>query len=139
MKYDAELLINDDTLKAPFVFRKSALRGLPSLSVLVDDIPQGLDLLFTADYMIDLYKTLPPDTYHKIKKEKLIVLADGTRANYVAIIWKLPSRETLTTVGVFAYKKKKIIGTIAASLEETAIEYLDEMTTSLNFVNPISK
>lgn len=137
VKYDAELLIMDNQLESPLVFKRRGLRSLPVFSVLVDDIPQGLALEYTADYMIDLYKTILPTTYQKtyqkIKKEELIKLPDGTKANYVEINWRIQSGGMLTTVGVFAYKNNKIIGAVASGPEETPIEYLAGIAKSLKF------
>jgi len=119
-------------LESPFVFRRRGLRGFPVFAVLVDDIPQGVALEYTADYMVDLHKMALPTAYPKIKKEQLIKLSDGTAANYFEINWKFQSIEGLT-VGVFAYKNKKIIGAVAGSLEETPIQYLAGMAKSLRF------
>ena len=132
VKFDAELLVSDSQLESPFVFRRRGLRGFPVFAVLVDDIPQGVALEYTADYMVDLYKMALPTAYPKIKKEQLIKLSDGTAANYFEINWKFQSIEGLT-VGVFAYKNKKIIGAVAGSLEETPIQYLAGMAKSLRF------
>jgi CubicO group peptidase (beta-lactamase class C family) len=132
VKYDAELLSMDSQLVSPLVFRRIALRGMPSFAVLVDDIPQGMALENTGTYLIDLYKMIPQITEPKIKIQELIKLSDGTNANYIEINWRLQSRGMLT-VGVFAYKNNKIIGVGAASVEETPIEYLAGMATSLRF------
>lgn len=138
VNYDAELILVDNQLESPFVFRRRGLRGLPVFTVLVDDIPRGMALENTADYMIDLYKIIFPKTYHKtyhhIKKEELIELSDGTAANYVEIIWKIQPRGTLTTVGVYSYKNSKIIGAVAGTMEEAPIEYLAGIAKSLKFI-----
>ena len=130
--YDAELLSMDSQLVSPLVFRRIGLRGVPSFAVLVDDIPKGMTLENTGKYMIDLYKMLLPMADTKIKKQMLIKLSDGTKANYFEINWRYQSLGMLT-VGVFAYKNNKIIGVGAASVEETPIEYLAGMATSLRF------
>jgi hypothetical protein len=39
----------------------------------------------------------------------------------------------MLTVGVFAYKNNKIIGTVAGSVDQTPIEYLAGMAKSLSF------
>jgi CubicO group peptidase (beta-lactamase class C family) len=131
-KYDAELLDMDRQLEPPVVFRRRALRGLPVFAVLVDDIPQGLALENTGKYIIDLYKMLLPMTDTKIKKQHLIKLSDGTDANYFEINWRYQSTGMLT-VGVFVYNNNNIIGTVAASVEQTPIEYLAGMVKSLRF------
>jgi CubicO group peptidase (beta-lactamase class C family) len=131
-KYDAELLSMDSQLVSPLVFRRRGLRGLPVFAVLVDDIPQGMALENTGNYMIDLYKMTLQITNPKIKKQELIKLSDGTDANYFEINWRYQSLGMLT-VGVFAYKNNKIIGALAGSMEETPIEYLRGMAKSLRF------
>jgi CubicO group peptidase (beta-lactamase class C family) len=131
-KYDTELLIMDSQLVSPLVFRRIGLRGMPSFAVLVDDIPQGMALENTGNYLIDLHKINPQITNPIIKKQELIKLSDGTDANYIEINWRFQSLGMLT-VGVFAYKNNKIIGVGAASVEETPIDYLAGMATSLRF------
>jgi len=131
-KYDAELLSMDSQLVSPRVFRRRGLRGIPVFTVLVDDIPQGMALENTGNYMIDLLKMTLPITDPKIRKQELIKLSDGTDANYFEITCRFQSRGMLT-VGVFAYKNNKIIGAVAGSMEETPIEYLAGMAKSLRF------
>ena len=131
--YDADLVVMDNQLKSPWVFKRRGLRGLPVFTVLVADIPPSMELEFTADYLIDLYKMTLPETYHRIKEEKLITLTNGTDANYVEINWNHQSRGMLKTVGVFAYKNNKIIGAVAGGMEETPVKYLADITTSLKF------
>ncbi len=136
--YDADLLIQDHHMESPVVLRRRGLqRGLPMLTVLVDNIQKNMLLEYTADYMLSLSKKILPHDYHnaygKIEKDELITLSDGTNGNYVEIKWSIPSRENLKTVGVFAYKNNKVIGVIVCSLEETSVEYLAEIATSLEF------
>ncbi len=131
-KYDAELLNMDSQLVPPLVFISRALRGIPVFAVLVDDIPKGMALENTGKYMIDLFKVLFPLADTKIKKQKLIKLSDGTDVNYFEINWKYQTFG-MVTVGVFAYKNNKIIGIVAESGEQTPIEYLAGMATSLRF------
>jgi CubicO group peptidase (beta-lactamase class C family) len=132
-KYDAELLSMDSQLVSPRIFRRRGLRGFPIFTVLVDDIPRGMALENTGNYMIDLQKMTLPITDPKIKKQELIKLSDGTDANYFEITCRFHSRGMLT-VGVFAYKNNKIIGAAAGSMEETPIEYLAGMAKSLRFM-----
>ena len=131
-KYDAELLSMDSQLVSPLVFRRRGLRGFPVFAVLVDDIPRGMALENTGNYIIGLYKMIPQITDPKIKKQELIKLSDGTDANYFEINWRYASLGMLT-VGVFTYKNNKIIGAVAVSTEETPIEYLAGMAKSLRF------
>jgi len=131
-KYDAELLSMDSQLVSPRIFGRRGLTGIPVFSVLVDDIPRGMALENTGNYMMNLYKMNLQVADPKIKKQELIKLSDGTDANYFEINWRLQSRGMLT-VGVFAYKNNKMIGVVAGSMEETPIEYLAGMAKSLRF------
>jgi CubicO group peptidase (beta-lactamase class C family) len=132
LKYDAELLNMYSQLVPPLVVRRTGLKGLPVFMALVDDIPGQMALKNTGNYLIDLArKTLPLKDF-KIRKQELFKLSDGTNANYVEINWRYHSLERLT-VGVFAYKKNKIIGAVAVGMEGTPIEYLAGMVKSLRF------
>jgi len=137
VNYDAELLILDKNLESPVVFRRRGLRGLPVFAVLIDDIPKGLALEYTADYLVGLYTKILPAVYHqsynKIAKEELIQLSGGTPANYVEIKWSIQSQRRLTTVGVFAYKNNKVIGAVAGGMDESSSEYLARIAKSLKF------
>ncbi len=132
LKYDEKLLSIDSQLMSPWVFRTRGLRGSPVFAVLVDDIPRGMALENTGNYIIGLYKIIPQITDPKIKKQELIKLSDGTDANYFEINWRYQSLGMLT-VGVFAYKNNKIIGAVAGSIDKTPIEYLAGMAKSLRF------
>ena len=131
-KYDAELLSMDSQLVSPRVFRRRGLSGFPIFTILVDDIPRGMALENTGNYMIDLLQMTLPITDPKITKQELIKLSDGTDANYFEINLRFQSRGMLS-VGVFAYKNNKIIGAVAGSMEETPIAYLTYMVKSLRF------
>ena len=131
-KYDAELLNMDSQLVSPRVFRRRGLSGFPIFTILVDDIPGGVALENTGNYMIDLLKITLPITDPKIRKQELIKLSDGTDANYFEISLRFQSRGMLS-VCVFAYKNNKIVGVVTSSFEETQIEYLAAMAKSLRF------
>ena len=132
IKYDAELLGMYEQPVSPIIFRRRGLKGLPVFAALVDDIPQGMALENTADYMINLYKKTLKITDYKIKKQNRTRLLDGTEANYFELTWKYQTFELLT-VGVFTYKNNKIIGAVAGSIQETPIDYLAGMVKSLKF------
>ncbi len=132
IKYDADLLDMDGQPVSPMIFRRRGLKGLPVFAALVDDIPQGMALENTADYMINLYKSTFKITDYKIKKQNRTRLLDGTEANYFELTWKYQTFELLT-VGIFTYKNNKIIGAVAGSTQETPIDYLAGMVKSLTF------
>ena len=132
IKYDADLLDMDGQPVSPMIFRRRGLKGLPVFAALVDDIPQGMALENTADYMINLYKSTLKITDYKIKKQNRTRLLDGNQVNYFELTWKYQALELLT-VGVFTYKNNKIIGAVAGSTQETPIDYLAGMVKSLKF------
>ena len=116
------------------VFERRGLRGFPVFAVLVDDIPKGMALRQTGNYMIEVYKRMPQFQDSKIKKQELIKLHDGMDANYVEIESRNGSRGIYTAC-VFAYKNNKIIGAVAGSAGKSSIEYLAAMAKSLKFEN----
>lgn len=114
------------------VFERRGLRGFPVFAVLVDDIPKGMALRQTGNYMIEVYKRMPQFQDSKIKNQELITLQDGIDANYVEIESKHGSR-VIYTACVFVYKNNKIIGAVAGSVGKSSIEYLATMAKSLKF------
>ncbi len=114
------------------VFERRGLRGFPVFAVLVDDIPKGMALRQTGNYMIEVYKRRPQIQDSKIKKQELIKLQGGMDANYVEIESRHGSRRIYTAC-VFAYKNNKIIGAVAGSAGKSPIEYLAAMAKSLKF------
>lgn len=129
------MLLNMDrlhTLPPQVVFERRGLRGLPAFAVLVDDIPKGMALRKTGNYLIELYKKRLQVKDSEIETQELIKLAGGIDANYVEIELRYLSRK-INTVGVFVYKNNKIIGAVAANEEGTPTEYLAAMVKSLKF------
>jgi len=119
-------------LPPPVIFERRGLLGFPVLAVMVDDIPLGMALRQTGNYMVEFYKSWPQIKYAKIKKQELIQLQEGLNANYVEIELKYLSRK-IYSVCVFAYKNNKIIGAVVGGEKGTPIEYLAVMAKSLRF------
>jgi len=117
-------------LEPPFVFKKAGLRRLPEFSVLVDDIPQGLTLNKSEQYIVDFLEGLNRFTNIKVDHHKLIHLSDGTKANYYEISMNY-GRYDLVIAGVNGYKNKKLIAVFVNSTVRTPLEYLRSMVTSL--------
>ena len=134
VSHDAMLLdmAHLQALPPMVVFERRGLRGYPVFAVLVDDIPKGMALRQTGNYMIELYKRRPQIQDPKIRKQELITLQDGMDANYVEIESRHGSRG-IHTACVFAYKNNKIIGAVAGSVGKSPIEYLAAMVKSLKF------
>jgi hypothetical protein len=114
------------------IFERRGLRGFPVFAVLVDDIPKGMALRQTGNYMNELYKRRLQIQDSEIKKQELIKLQDGMDANYVEIESK-HGPTGIYTACVFAYKNNKIIGAVAGSTGKSPKEYLAGMVKSLKF------
>lgn len=93
---------------------------MPVFAALVDDIPHGMVLEKSADYMVNFYKKALKISNLKITTQKSITLSGGFEANYFEIKWKYQSLNLLT-IGIFVYKNDKMIGVIAGSTENTLI------------------
>ena len=133
VNYGAELVVSAETLEPPFVFRKTGFGGLPSFNVAVANIPQGLKLEKSEEYVLGFMKGMNEFSDIKVNDKELIHLADGTTANYFEIGAQYNNTE-LVIAGVIGYKKKKLIGVAALGALETPIEYLKGMVRSLNLV-----
>jgi len=129
--YDAELVISPQTLEPPFVFRKTGLRGLPSFNVSVNDIPHGLKLEKSEEYIVGFMKGMDGFSNIKLNRKELIHLAEGTPANYYEIGAKYQIYD-LVIAGVVGYKNNNLIGVAVIGDLETPIEYLKGMVRSLN-------
>ena len=132
--YDPKLLVMDRQLKPPVVFRIKSEKGITIFAVSVADIPRGMALNDSGDYVMGFYRKIPQVKNPEIYKQELIKLSDGTEANYVEIYWSYRWFDMLTVV-VFVYKDNKIIGAAAIGSEEMLKEYLAGMAKSLRFKN----
>jgi len=130
VEYDTKLIVSEQLLEPPFVFRKTGLTGLPFISAIVDDIPHGLKLNESEKYVVSGMEAIPQLSDIKISRKKMIHLTDGTTANYYEINAKYLMYEMITA-GVIGYKNKKLIGVSATSALGTQLEYLRGMVTSL--------
>lgn len=130
VRYDPKLIIRDHQLEPPAVFRRKGVEGIPIFSVGVNDIPRGMELKDTGDYLMDLYRKNPEIKNPEIRKQELITLSDGTQANYGEITWSYRSFDLLT-VAVAVYKDDKIIGVTVVGNKNMPKEYLAGMAKSL--------
>jgi CubicO group peptidase (beta-lactamase class C family) len=130
VEYDAELIVNEQSLEPPLVFRKARLTGSPYISAVVDDIPHGLKLNESEKYVVRHLEKTPYFSDIKVIRKEIIRLSDGTTANYYEINAKYQIYE-IVTAGVIGYKNKKLIGVSATSALRTPLEYLRGMVTSL--------
>jgi hypothetical protein len=134
VRYDPKLTITDHALEPGQIFRKKAPHGIPIFTIGVSDIPQGLALKDTGNFLLNLYRKNPQVKDPAIRKQELITLSDGTRANYGEITWRYRSFDMLT-VAVGVYKDDKIIGVTVVGSQNMPTEYLAEMVKSLKFNN----
>lgn len=134
VRYDPKLIITDHKREPGVIFRKKAPQGIPILSVGVGDIPRGMALKDTGNYLLDLYRRIPQIKNPAIRKQELITLSNGTRANYGEISWRYRSFDMLT-VAVAVYKDDKFIGVTVVGNENMSTEYLAGMVKSLKFKN----
>ena len=131
VEYDAELVVNAEKMEPPFVLRKTGVRGLPGFIVSVDDIPQGLKLEKSEEYILGFMKERNEFSDTKLNHQEMIHLSDGTTANYYEISTKHRITEIVIS-GVIGYKDKKLIGVAAVGTLKTPGEYLKGMARSLN-------
>ncbi len=132
MKYDSELFNMKAPVIPPMIFRRKNVRGLPALSVITNDIPQGLTLENTHNHLINLIRSFSGASDFKVTNNRIITLEDGTKAGYSELNWRIQSFN-LVTVSVVALKDGKLIGVMISDVKETAIESLSEMAKSLKF------
>jgi hypothetical protein len=100
----------------------------------VADIPRGLALKDTGQFLLKLYQKESQIKDAAIGKQELITLSDGTQANYGEITWRYRSFD-LVTVAVGAYKDDKLIGVSVIGSRNMPMEYLAGMVKSLKFKN----
>lgn len=129
--YDAELVVSPEALEPSFVFRKAGLRGLPSLNVSVNNIPSGLDLKRSEEYVLAFLKGEKEFSDVKLSHKEMIQLKDGTTGIYYEIGAKY-QRHEIVIVGVIGYKNTKMIGAALIGDLETPIDYLKGMVRSLS-------
>ena len=134
VQYDPKLTITDHETEPGQILRKKAPEGIPIFTVGVTDIPQGLALKDTGQFLLKLYQKESLVKDPAIRKQELITLSDGTQANYGEITWRYRSFDMLT-VAVGAYKDDKLIGVSVVGSQKMPIEYLAGMVKSLKFKN----
>jgi hypothetical protein len=113
-----------------------AMYGYVNLKISVRDKPKELSKLDDLVlFHIGLIKSLyPRSSDHKIIKEEMITLNDGTRAMSTLIKWRIqPGYPMAITSSVRAFKEKKVIGVTATMPESTSIEPIEKITHSLEF------
>ena len=130
VEYDAELIVSGQALKPPLVFSQSGLTGMPVLAATVDDIPNGLKLNESEEFVVRLMKKMNQVSDIKVNHKEMIHSADGIPVNYYEISAKYQIYQ-IVVAGVIGYKNKKLISVSAVGGFGTSIEHLKGMVTSL--------
>lgn len=134
VEYDAELMVGVYPLEPPFVLRNTSIRGIPGILVAVDDIPQGLKLEKSEQYVTEFIKGRNQFSDIYVNHKEMIRLADGRTVNYFEIGVKfMATAGPLVLAGVVGYKGKKMICVVATGPPDVPIEYLKSMVQSLKF------
>ena len=127
---DPDLLVRHPNLPPPFLFRISGPTGLPSVSGLAAEIPPGLALKNSEQFVLRNASNIPEISEIKVLKKEMIRLSDGQPANYFEMNMKYQTT-ALVSAGVIGYKRKTLIGVFATGSSETPRDYLKKMVTSL--------
>ncbi len=78
MEYDAELIVNEQSLEPPLVFRKAGLTGSLYISAVVDDIPHGLKLNESEKYVVRHLEKTPYLSDIRASRKEIIRLSYQT-------------------------------------------------------------
>ena len=131
LDYDAEKLTKDPGPVGPFVFRREAADGMPSMGVTVGPYPPGTALEDTGDLIASsLPRMAPGSIVHQVNNQQLVKLADGSGANYFEIDWNVGGTELIAAF-VTAKKEDRLIVFGATDSLDGSMEDLTAMVKSL--------
>ena len=132
IEYDAETLSKDPGPGGPFVFRREAADGMPSMGITVGPYPPGTALEDTADLIADsLPRMVPGSIVHQVNNQQLVKLMDGSEANYFEVDWRNVGGTDLIAAFVTAQKEDRLIVFGATDNRDGAMEDLTAMVRSL--------
>ncbi len=130
LTYDADLGDSGPELVPPVVFQKSGLTGFPVVTVVCDDIPDGLKLADSEDYIVRQLAQTQGVNHIQVKHKERIRLPGG-EGNFCIIKLKYLGYN-LTAYGVVGYREKTLIGVYAVGGGlETPLAHLEHMVRSL--------
>lgn len=131
LSYDADLGDSGPKCVPPVVFQKSGLTGFPVVTVVCDDIPAGLKLADSEDYIVRQLAQTRGVNHIQVKSKERIRLPGGGEGNYCIIKLKYLGHN-LTAYGVVGYRDKTLIGmhAVGGGLE-TPFAHLEHMVRSL--------
>jgi|GEM_PF-1714034 len=131
LDYDAEKLSKDPGPIGPFVFRREAAEGMPSIGITIGPYPAGTALEDTANLIASsLPRMIPECVVHQVNNQQLVKLMDGSEANYFEIDLEV---EKMELIGAFVTAKKddRLIVFGAVDIRDGAMENLTAMVQSL--------
>ena len=131
IEYDAQKLNEDLGPIGPFVFRRQAAEGMPSVGITVGPYPLGTALEDTADLISSsLPRMIPGSIIHQVNNQQLIKLKDGTAANYFEMDWNIGGTELIACF-VAAKKVDRLMVFGATDSQDGSMENLTAMVKSL--------
>ena len=129
--YEAERLTRNLGPVGPFVFRREAADGSPSVGITAGPFPPAIALEDTADVISSsLPRMIPGCLIQKVTNQQLIKLTDGSRANYFEIEMKIGEME-YTAAFVTASKSDRLIVFGASDRRDGSLANLTAMVKSL--------
>jgi hypothetical protein len=130
IEYDAEKLTKDPGPVGPFVFRREAADGMPSIGVTVGPYPLGAALGDTGDLIASsLPRMVPGSIVHQVNNQQLVKLMDGSGANYFEMDWNVGGTELIAAF-VTAKKEDRLIVFGATDSLDGSMEDLTAMVKS---------
>jgi hypothetical protein len=117
----------------PVLFQKSGLTGFPVVTAVFDDIPNGLDLGDSEDYLVGQLAQTRGIRDIKIRYKEIMRLPDGSPGNYCQLKMKYLGFN-FSAYGIVAYRADKLIGVMAVGGGlEAPFADLEQMVRSLRF------
>ena len=138
VEYPADILSVNAPVKPPLLLTVVGPKKLPTLMALTLDKPEKLPLENSGILVVGfLKKAFPKSERHKLLKQEVITLENGTKANYIEMKWKYDRTLTLVTTGTIAYQGEKAVIVIASNIPTgvTPISALESWAKSLKFYN----
>lgn len=133
IKYHAETFSVVNELRENEVLYREGVQKVPTLSIQVEDIPEGVALENIGEKIKANFQDDYPDaTRFKIVESKMVKLETGVDANSTVLKWKFQGSVLLYTSCVSAYKNGKVIYVFTTSVPgQPPVEVLTKMAMAL--------
>lgn len=129
--YDAQRLTHDLGPVGPFIFRREAADGNPSVGITAGPYPPGVAFEDTANLISGaLPRMIPGCLIQKVSNQQLIKLTDGSRANYFEFEMKIGEMD-YNAAFVTASKSDRLIVFGASDSRDRSMTNLTAMVKSL--------